>query len=145
MCARRALGEHGAWAKYQVYEVATRVPTLIHIPGMPDELAGSSTNNVFELVDLWPTLADLAGIPVPPTCPPLPAALRVPVCTEGASAAAMLRRQSGGGVGAAAVPHKAAAFSQYSRPSLAPANSSDLPDLRDIKYMGHTIRTPTHR
>jgi arylsulfatase A-like enzyme len=28
-----ALGEHGEWAKYQVFDVATRVPTLIHIPG----------------------------------------------------------------------------------------------------------------
>jgi hypothetical protein len=50
----------------------------------------------------------------------------------------MLRQSAG-------APHKAAAFSQYSRPSLQPANSSDLPDLDKIKYMGHTIRTPTHR
>ena len=32
-------------------------------------------------------------------------------------------------------PYKRAAFSQYPRPSLAPQNSSELPDLADIKYM----------
>lgn len=50
----RALGEHGAWAKYQLYEVATHVPTLLHIPGMPTSIAGTTTNNFFELVDLLP-------------------------------------------------------------------------------------------
>lgn len=72
------------------------------------------------------TLTELARIPVPPTCPPLPAALAVDYCTEGHSAAAMLRQPD--------APHKAAAFSQYSRPSLVPANNSDLPDLADIEY-----------
>jgi iduronate 2-sulfatase len=133
-----ALGEHGVWAKYQVYETATRVPTMIHVPGMASAIAGTSTNNFFELVDLWPTLADLAGISVPPTCPPLPDALKVPICTDGASAAPMLLHSTG-------VPQKTAAFSQYSRPSLQPANTSDLPDLDKIKYMGHTMRTPTYR
>ena len=46
-------GEHGEWAKYQVFEVATRVPTLIHVPGMPT--AGRVTNALFELVDLCET------------------------------------------------------------------------------------------
>ena len=74
---------------------------------------------------------------MPPTCPPLPEALKTPVCTEGHSAAALLMNPN--------AKHKVAAFSQYSRPSLIPGNTSDLPELNKIKFMGHTIRTQTHR
>ena len=38
-----ALGEHGEWAKYQVYEVATRVPTLVHVPGKDWRMRGQAT------------------------------------------------------------------------------------------------------
>ncbi len=57
------LGEYGMWAKSTNYEVDTRVPMIISTP----EMAGKPmvTNALVELLDLYPTLADLAGIPVP--------------------------------------------------------------------------------
>ncbi len=57
------LGEHGWWGKSTLYEESLRVPLMVHAPRM--RLAGKRTERPVELVDLYPTLADLAGIEVP--------------------------------------------------------------------------------
>lgn len=56
------LGEHGVWEKQKFFEASARVPLLIRAPGrLP---AGRVAANV-SLVDLFATLAELAGLPVP--------------------------------------------------------------------------------
>lgn len=55
------LGEHSAWSKMTNFEVATRVPFIIAAPG----LHPARIRNLAELVDLYPTLCDLAGLPAP--------------------------------------------------------------------------------
>lgn len=69
-----ALGEHLEWAKYSNFRVATNVPLMIHVPGLTDNRDehnfqttqnGSVSNALVELVDLFPTLAELTGIGVP--------------------------------------------------------------------------------
>ena len=55
------LGEHSAWGKMTNFEIATRVPLMISAPG----IASGRTHTIGELVDLYPTLCDLAGIPSP--------------------------------------------------------------------------------
>jgi arylsulfatase A-like enzyme len=57
------LGEHGHWAKNTNFEVATRVPLIISVPGQ--SLTGKLSNALVELVDIYPTLCDLCSIPIP--------------------------------------------------------------------------------
>lgn len=55
------------WAKYSNFRVATNVPMMIHVPGITDYMGsgGIASNALVELVDLFPTLAELSGIKVP--------------------------------------------------------------------------------
>ena len=57
------LGEHGEWAKHSNVENDTNAPLLLSAPGMKS--AGKSSNALVEFVDIYPTLADLAGLPLP--------------------------------------------------------------------------------
>ena len=58
------LGHHQKYQKQHLFEEATRVPFIIHVPWLKDQ-HGRGTSKITELVDLYPTLADLAGIPAP--------------------------------------------------------------------------------
>ncbi|MCA9013128.1 MAG: sulfatase [Planctomycetaceae bacterium] len=55
------LGEHTLWCKHSCFEVSMRVPLIVHAPG----ISPGSTQGLTELVDMYPTLCDLAGIPLP--------------------------------------------------------------------------------
>ena len=55
------LGEHGSWCKQTNYEIDARVPLIIHDPIRGKNQRASDA--LVELVDLYPTLCDLAGIP----------------------------------------------------------------------------------
>jgi iduronate 2-sulfatase len=59
------LGDMGIWGKATNYEIAARVPLMIWTPGMPQATRGKKTDALVELVDLYPTLCDLAGLPQP--------------------------------------------------------------------------------
>lgn len=59
------LGDMGIWGKATNYEIATRVPMLIWTPDMPKGSQGKTTDALVELVDMYPTLADLAGLQTP--------------------------------------------------------------------------------
>ncbi|GAA4469704.1 sulfatase [Nibrella saemangeumensis] len=56
------LGEHNMWCKHNNYEISTRAPLIVSVPGMRH--AGQATNGLVEFVDVYPTLADYAGLPV---------------------------------------------------------------------------------
>lgn len=57
------LGDHDRWAKHSNFENDTRAPLILLAPGM--KAVGKKTNALVEFVDIYPTLADLAGLPLP--------------------------------------------------------------------------------
>ena len=107
------LGEHDAWCKHSNSENDTNAPLLLSVPRMKN--AGVRTNAMVEFVDIYPTLAELAGLPLPKHL-------------EGTSFKPVLDHPQR--------PWKSAAFSQYPRS----ANSSSLGTL-----MGYSMRTDRYR
>ena len=108
------LGEHDAWCKHSNAENDTNGALLLSVPGMKH--AGAKATGLVEFVDIYPTLAELAGLP-------LPAHL------EGLSFKPVLDHPTR--------PWKTAAFSQYPRPG----NSA----TGGIPLMGYSMRTERYR
>ncbi len=107
------LGEHDAWCKHSNCENDTNTALLLSVPGMKN--AGVKTNSIVEFVDVYPTLAELAG-------------LSLPKHLEGTSFKPVLDDPMR--------PWKTAAFSQYPRPS---GKSGSGP------LMGYAMRTERYR
>lgn len=89
------LGDMGVWGKATNYEIATRVPMMIWTPNM--KTRGARTDALVELVDIFPTLCELAGV-------------AKPAHLEGHSFVPLLEDPN--------KPWKKAAFSQYPNPAL---------------------------
>jgi|JI10StandDraft_1071094.scaffolds.fasta_scaffold00117_56 iduronate 2-sulfatase len=89
------LGEFGIWGKATNHEIATRVPLIVSAPETKARSKGA--RGLVELVDVYPTLCDLAGLPLPPHL-------------EGESFRRLLD--------APELPGKPAAFSQFPSPAL---------------------------
>ncbi|XP_019509712.1 PREDICTED: iduronate 2-sulfatase [Hipposideros armiger] len=161
-----ALGEHGEWAKYSNFDVTTRVPLMFYVPGRTAPLPkageklfpyinpldsvsaltepGRQTMDLVELVSLFPTLAGLAGLHIPPRCP-VPS-FHVQLCREGQS---LLKHfwfhDSEEDLALRDNPRESIAYSQYPRPADSPQWNSDKPSLEDIQVMGYSIRTIDYR
>ena len=107
------LGEHALWAKTSNYDLDTRVPLMISVPGKTS--VGQRTTCLAELVDLFPTLVDACGLRQPQR---LDGISLMPVVTEPA-------RQL-----------KAAAFHQHPRPAYYDREPTKTP-----LAMGYGVRT----
>ena len=74
------LGDLGIWTKHTNYEQANRIPILIAAPGVTR--ANGSTKQLAESVDIFPTLAELAGLPAPAGPQPIDGVSLVPVLKD---------------------------------------------------------------
>lgn len=110
------LGEQGLWCKSTNFENAVRVPLIISTPGMKTK--GTHTRSLVELVDVYPTLVDLCGFPVPGNL-------------DGKSLKPVLENPS--------ATVKSFALSQFVRPYDALFRDAD------IKAMGYSLRLENYR
>lgn len=56
------LGDYGDWSKYTAMEMDVKIPFLFSGPGIAENKVSQTP---VELIDLYPTLCDLAGLPTP--------------------------------------------------------------------------------
>lgn len=126
--------------RYSNYEVALKVPLIIFDPKSPQPRM-KIVENFVELIDLFPTIVDIAGLPSIKKCQfDVDYEGESITCTEGKS----LHRQM---EDSAESSDDEVAFSQYPRPGTIPTKlpDSDQPKLREIKVMGYSIRTKQFR
>ncbi|MBB3699925.1 sulfatase-like hydrolase/transferase [Flammeovirga yaeyamensis] len=112
------LGEMGIWGKATNYEIATRVPLVVWSPFQNDKTRGQSSNALVELVDMYPTLCDMAGLPKPEHL-------------EGTSFTPLLGQPN--------LPWKEAVFSQFPTPALREWAANPLSEGMRETYFGPLI------
>ncbi len=112
------LGDHNLWCKHTNFEQATRAPLIISSPGIKP----SKTSSPSEFVDIFPTLCDLAGVPVPNHL-------------DGKSQVSVMKRPQSN--------VKAFSVSQY--PRSASVSESERLGYAAGNYMGYSIRTNRYR
>jgi iduronate 2-sulfatase len=108
------LGEHALWAKTSNFELDARVPLVI---ATPQHVGGHHTLALVELLDLYPTLADLCR-------------LKVPAELAGKSVRPVLENPT--------ATVKAAAVTQHPRPAY-------YGDEEPLEAMGYSLRGDRYR
>jgi iduronate 2-sulfatase len=116
------LGDMGVWGKATNYEIATRVPLMIWTPNM--KIRGLSTDALVELIDMYPTLCELADLPIPKH-------------VEGHSFAPLLNDPDRA--------WKKAAFSQFPNPALREWAANPLSQGMRETFFGPLIEVVEHR
>lgn len=140
-----SLGQHGEWSKYSNYEISLRVPLIIFNPKSPQARV-RRVNSIAELIDIFPTLTDVVGLPQIPPCKQQHSLDNYEdesmTCTEGKSLYPKMINDV-----IANDDDDAIAYSQYPRPGSYPSKfpDSDQPKLREIKIMGYSMRTTRFR
>jgi hypothetical protein len=140
------LGEHNMWCKMSLFDSSTRVPLLIRDPDAARSNAsrGARTGAPAQLLDMFPTLASLAGLPAPPGAEGVDL---TPLFADpsGAAAAAL--------AGGAAFSQQAKCYAKnWSTPRPTPEQqrllalmTCEFVDREHMDFMGYSIRTTEWR
>ncbi|WP_026210485.1 sulfatase [Flexithrix dorotheae] len=56
------LGDHQLWCKHCNFESSLHVPLILKVPG---QTSGKHTSAIAEFIDIYPSLSELAGLPIP--------------------------------------------------------------------------------
>jgi arylsulfatase A-like enzyme len=56
------LGDHMMWCKHCNFESSLHVPLMVKVPGRTH---GQRSSNITEFIDIYPSLCELAGLPLP--------------------------------------------------------------------------------
>ena len=110
------LGEHNSWCKQTNYEIDTHVPMIVSGAGV--KAKGEKSNALTEFVDIYPTLCEMAGFPIPNQL-------------QGTSMVPLLKKPD--------LKWKTAAFSQFLLGRFGPL------ETRLVERMGYSIRTDRFR
>ena len=105
------LGEHGTWAKMTLFEWANRIPLVL---AAPQPFPSRHVDSLVELIDVYPTLCELAG-------------LSCPAHVEGNSLLPLLRNPYR--------PWKTAAFSEFPRHGHSLGRSIRTDDYRYTEWV----------
>ena len=104
------LGDHNSWGKMTNYNIDLKVPVIVRYPNQKNR--GVQTDGMIELVDLFPSICELAGIDIPDYA-------------QGTSFVPLIENPE--------LPWKQATFSQFHR---RPKVSAD-----GKRYMGYSMNT----
>ena len=107
------LGDHNSWGKMTNYNIDLEVPMIIRYPNQ--ENRGSQTFEITELIDMFPSICEIAGV-------------EIPAYMQGTSFVPLIKDPDR--------KWKSAAFSQFHR---RPKVSAD-----GKRYMGYSINTKEH-
>lgn len=110
------LGHHQLWQKSDLFEEGVRAPLIISVPGNRNN--GKGTMSLVEFVDIYPTLAELAG-------------LEPPEYLAGKSLTSILNN-----------PANTIRDSAF---TIAPAFTQQHPELKNRNIMGYSLRTSSYR
>ena len=144
-----SLGEASEWEKFTNFEMAARVPLIIRAPWLKSGI-GKMTRTLVELVDIMPTLIELAT----------PATIVVPAGVEGTSLVPFMELKNSGGenksgenksenksvVDGKVVSGKTVVLTQFPRcvtdwSAMWKRNDCDNVDRRNFTHMGLSLRT----